>query len=378
MILLFAFLSFLIISAYVALIVRWNKAWNKIPEDDFTQNKPTTKLTVIIPVRNEAANIEQVLNSIYQQDYPKHLVEIIVSDDHSDDETISIAKNFFATHNDTTGVIIEANSNSVSKKEAIKKAIGHANGELLITTDADCTHHPQWLQMLSNYFSLHKPVMICGLVMMKGNDSFLQQFQTMDYLSLQVCGAASLALTKPLLCSGANLAFTKKAFDEVNGYDDNVNIASGDDTFLMLKMNEKFPDRVRFIKSQKAIVTTSCSTTLKSFLHQRTRWVSKTNYYSNSFIKALGGFIFLVNCFFLVLLMLSFYNPFLFYLMLVYFFIKTIADYILLANAAKFFAVSIYKFGFLIMECIYPVYLLALLSGIVNGSYQWKMRKHNT
>ena len=114
MILLFAFLSLLIIGAYTALIWRWNKAWNTIPENNFIQLYPVVKLTVIIPVRNEAANIEHVLKSIYKQDYPMQLVEIIVSDDHSDDKTISIAQNFFAIHTDMAGVIIEANSNSTN------------------------------------------------------------------------------------------------------------------------------------------------------------------------------------------------------------------------------------------------------------------------
>ena len=53
-----------------------------------------TKLSIIIPARNEAANIENCINSILANNYPTHLLEIIVVDDHSEDETASLVKKY--------------------------------------------------------------------------------------------------------------------------------------------------------------------------------------------------------------------------------------------------------------------------------------------
>ena len=51
---------------------------------------PITKFSVVIPARNEAANIEACIAGIVAQNYPTHLFEIIVVDDYSEDETAQI------------------------------------------------------------------------------------------------------------------------------------------------------------------------------------------------------------------------------------------------------------------------------------------------
>ncbi len=372
-------LTSLILCTYCVLIFKWNTAWNKIPVFNPGEKYATIKLSVIIAVRNEAYVIVNLLNSLLQQDYPKDLYEIIISDDHSSDNTINIAKDFFLKHQVDNGIVIQAKpGESSSKKEAIKRAIDIAKGELIITTDADCIHASEWLKSIASYFNLYKPAMISGSVIMKGDNSFMQQFQTFDYLSLQASGAASLFLNKPLLCSGANLAFTKNAFYDVNDFEANLNIASGDDTFLMMKMHKKFPGKIHFLKSEQSIVITNVSPTIKDFLHQRTRWISKTKHYDNNYIKAIGGFIFLVNVFPFVLLLVGICDANLFYLLPVYLMVKIIADYFFLSNAGKFFNVSVNKIRFAAFGIAYPFYLLALLAGVLRGSYQWKQRHHRT
>ena len=61
-----------------------------MPEGD----RPT--ISIIIPARNEAENIQHCLDSICNQSYPKHLYEIIVVDDHSTDNTAAIVKKYAA------------------------------------------------------------------------------------------------------------------------------------------------------------------------------------------------------------------------------------------------------------------------------------------
>lgn len=371
--------SLLIMACYCMLIFKWNAAWNNIPLLEDLNSVTGIKLSVIIPVRNEASNMERVLSSLTKQTYPAHLWEIIVSDDQSDDNTVNIAKNYFVRHPFVTESVIETNKNErSSKKTALKKAIENATGELIITTDADCLHNTEWLKTIADFFIAKQPVMICGPVLMHSDSTFLQQFQTLDYLSLQASGAASLALNKPLLCSGANLAFTRRAFYEVNGYEDNLQQATGDDTFLMLKMHQRFPGKVLFLKSPNAVVTTQCSRSLNEFLQQRFRWISKTTHYPGVYIQLTGSFILFVNLLLLFHLGAGFYIPKLFLLAIVYLSIKTITDYFFMSHAAAFFQIRINKLSFLSIQVLYPVYLLALTFGFVRGSYLWKKRNHDT
>ena len=64
------------------------------------------------------------------------------------------------------------------------------------------------------------------------------------------------------MCNGANLAYEKKAFYEVNGFTGIDNIASGDDMLLMHKIYKQYPERVLFLKSTDAIVQTKPMETL--------------------------------------------------------------------------------------------------------------------
>jgi cellulose synthase/poly-beta-1,6-N-acetylglucosamine synthase-like glycosyltransferase len=50
----------------------------------------SVKISVVVAVRNEAARIENLINGLSRQDYPKELLEIIFVDDHSIDSTFEI------------------------------------------------------------------------------------------------------------------------------------------------------------------------------------------------------------------------------------------------------------------------------------------------
>ena len=374
---LIALISFLLISLYLLLIVRWHYAWKKHPSFTTPLQVAPVKLSVIIPVRNESENILAVLHSILAQSHPSQCIEIIIADDNSTDDTVSKAQSFFKEHSTINSIVIENDISHSSKKQVLKCAIEQSTGELIITTDADCLHHPDWLKTIAGYYSTHQPVMICGSVKMSGNNTFLQRFQEMDYLSLQASGAASLLLDDPLLCSGANLAFSRVAYNLVHGYDDNLSIPSGDDTFLMLKMHKAFTSRVHFIKSENSIVKTPCSASWWHFFQQRIRWISKTKNYSNSYISSVAVFISIINYWMLILLAFSLSNSWVSIYLICYLLVKALVDYMFLSSVGKYFYIHIPKGSFIMMELFYPFYLLILLAGTLRGSYEWKTRKHS-
>src|SRR3954466_5776347 len=70
---------------YALLIYYYHKSWNQISTvpAPMPQNARRIKVSVIIPARNEALNIEQCLDSLLAQSYPKEYCEIIVVNDFS-------------------------------------------------------------------------------------------------------------------------------------------------------------------------------------------------------------------------------------------------------------------------------------------------------
>jgi len=111
--------------AYAFLIRFYKKGWDECLVIQSDENfQPSTKVTVIIPARNEEKNIRACLASLQKQIYPSLLLEVLVIDDHSEDNTANAVRQFpnvklLALHDETV--------NSY-KKKAIEKGIAAATG----------------------------------------------------------------------------------------------------------------------------------------------------------------------------------------------------------------------------------------------------------
>jgi cellulose synthase/poly-beta-1,6-N-acetylglucosamine synthase-like glycosyltransferase len=67
-------------------------AWEKIPVYISSGKTPATRLSVLIAVRNEEKGIEMLLKDLERQTYPKNLFEVLILDDHSEDDTTNVVR----------------------------------------------------------------------------------------------------------------------------------------------------------------------------------------------------------------------------------------------------------------------------------------------
>ena len=187
------------------------------------------------------------------------------------------------------------------KKKAIETGIAAATGELIVTTDADCIANQEWLQTIAAFKKEKDSVFIAAPVVIDCNSSVVQLFQAMDFMILQGITGASVYKKIHSMCNGANLAYERKVFYEVNGFTGIDNIASGDDMLLMHKIWKQYPDKVHYLKSKEAIVSTQPMKTWKAFFNQRIRWASKAKKYDDKRIIAVLLLVYLFNLSFLAL-----------------------------------------------------------------------------
>lgn len=365
---------------YIYIILRYIEGWKALPEWTIPANfSPSTKITVLIPARNEANNIAACLQAILKQNFPKSLLQIIVIDDHSTDKTVEIIKNI---NNPSVTILkladaIKANETQSFKKKAIEIGIAQAEGELIITTDADCLTPPNWLALLVSYYQIHQPAFIAAPVNFYQEKNTLERFQSLDFMGMMCVTGAGIHRRFMNMCNGANLAYPKHVFEAVGGFEGIDDLASGDDMLLMQKIAQRFPYRIAYIKNTQATVLTKAKPTLRSFLQQRIRWATKSTSYQEwrvTFILAMV-FFFCVN-----LLLSLFLIPFLGWIALgifsFSFFIKMIMDYFFLKNMARFF-------GRLdLMSAFFPALILHILYIVVVGilgnvikKYKWKGRR---
>jgi cellulose synthase/poly-beta-1,6-N-acetylglucosamine synthase-like glycosyltransferase len=374
-----ALLTTTIFSGYFYLIISYLISWRqlKVFETDLHDYNFKTTVSIVVAARNEDQNISYLLNVLVLQTYPKSLLEIIIVDDHSDDNTIRVVEDFISNHQLVNIKLLQLrnlNPQLKNKKAAISEAIKIATGALIITTDADCTMSSKWLATLVSYFEMHQPKLMVGPVMLEGN-SILEHLQTVEFLSLMAITGASIKMNKPLMCNGANLAYPKSVYEAVNGFEGNETVASGDDTFLMLKINKKFNGGIHFIKSAPAIVKTGAQKTIPAFINQRVRWASKTNNYQDKYINAIGMLIFVANQSLLGLSFLFFFDfRFLKILMLALIF-KLCADILLIISSNALFKTSkVNPFNVILLTIIYPFYFLIIMLKKSSG-YNWKGRE---
>ncbi|MFD0863859.1 glycosyltransferase [Sungkyunkwania multivorans] len=367
---------FIIILISYAILIFW-LVYGLYKSNDFVAliDTPKTTFSIVVPFRNEADNLSRLLASISNLDYPSNLFEVILVDDNSEDNSIEVINAFTEKQNNAEMAILKNTRTSPSpKKDAIRSAIAVAKYDWIITTDADCALPTTWLSIFDTFIQLKQPKLVAGPVTYEVDDSFLQQFQLLDLYSLVGATIGSFGLGKPFMANGANLAYMKKDFIGVNGFEGNDHIASGDDVFLIEKMGEKFPGQLFYLKSREALVHTLPETTWKQLWNQRIRWASKTASYKSIFAKSTGIIVLLMNLCTVVAWGLLFSGQISVVHFIIWMLSKFIIDTPLLANTSKFFQKPIRMLHLMLAYLCYPIFSTLVAVFSLFSGYQWKGR----
>ena len=378
---------------YAGLLIYYRFAWMGIPNSQFPIPNSTpvichlsTVISVIIPARNEQQNISRCLDSLMRQSYPKELFEILVVDDHSEDDTAEIVKKY-ANQNVQLISLKDHVRDPINsyKKKAIEIAVAQAKGRLIVTTDADCLLSPDWLKTIAAFYEEKKPAFIAAPVSINCSNRFIEIFQSLDFMSLQGITGAVVSKKQMTMCNGANMAYERAAFYEVNGFAGIDHIASGDDMLLMHKIYQRYPERVLFLKSPDAIVQTNPVRSIKEFLNQRIRWAGKANKYDDKRILPVLLLVYLFNCLLIALPIISIFRPGrlssvichlpTFHLWLILLLVKTIFELFFLFPVAKFFNKRSLLWLFPLMQPFHIIY--TVIAGWLGkfGNYKWKGRQ---
>jgi peptide/nickel transport system permease protein len=339
---------------------------------------PQTKFSIVIPARNEAANIENCIAGILAQNYPSHLFELIVIDDFSEDETANIVGSIALQYNNVRLLRLQdftKDENIVAyKKRAIEIAIEQANHPWIVTTDADCSFTNNWLASYDAYIKEHNCVMIAAPVSYKNTGSFLSVFQVLDFISLQGITAAAVGSGSHTLCNGANLCYSKEAFESVGKFSGIDHLPSGDDMLLMHKMKKSYPEKIGYLYAQDTVVTTAPSATLDLFIQQRIRWSSKALGYQDKIIFWILLLVYLVNFSLLVYLPVNLIETGNINNWFVFIGCKTLVELPFMYAAAKFFKQQKLLWWFLFMQPFHILYTVVAGWFGTFGSYKWKGR----
>jgi poly-beta-1,6-N-acetyl-D-glucosamine synthase len=318
------------------------------------RNNSEIFVSVIVACRDEEKNLPFLLSDISCQNYRSDKFELIIVDDNSLDSTFNVASGYSRIKN--LKVLRNA---GIGKKTSIKTGVRASAGKLIVTTDADCRMGKNWLRtIVSFYHENNSEMIICPVRLDEGN-SFFHSFQELEFLSLQGITAGTAYSGDPVMCNGANLVFLKEVYLKYSG-NLHKELVSGDDIFLLHNVKRDHGNKIKWLESNEAMVTTGASKTLHSFISQRARWISKAGSYSDSYTQTLAIVTFVTILVQLFLLICGLFSPGFLWVFTAFFALKSIPDFLIINNtAARYKKASLLKW-FAISQLVYPVYVLVI------------------
>ncbi len=362
LLLLFSLLYFIVVAVFIY-------GWFTLKQDDFF-DEASEKVSVVVAVRNEEKNISGLLNALLHQTYSHQKFEIIIVNDHSEDNTVKLIEDFSAL-NDTMNIKLLQVS-GLGKKQAVSQGIKNSANRLILTTDGDCVPPKRWIETMAGYFVKHRPRIILGAVAFWGEKSLKQRFFSLDFMSLVASGAGSAGAGLPFMGNAANMAFDKTVF---NDFGQQQAYASGDDVFLIHWVKKHYGGKsIHFLKDVRALVVTRPPEGWRVFLNQRLRWASKAKGYYDGWSIMVSGVVLLFNLGLAALFFTGFLWSWMWIVWFLFVALKTLIDFPLISGYAQLAGKSGQLIYLWAMELIYPFYITIAGIGSLFVKYSWKGR----
>lgn len=365
-----------ILVCYVLLILSFYLGFSRLKTVVLKGLPPKHQFSILIPFRNESAQLPELLSSILELNYQRSFYELLFIDDGSSDNSVEIITTFLKNQTDLNWRILtnEAQSHS-PKKEAIQLGISHAVRTYIITTDADVILPKFWLDSFNEFISSHNPYLIVAPVEFRGGNNFLHRFQILDFYSLQGSTIGSFGIDHPFMCNAANLCYRKSVFEALQPYSSNTEVASGDDVFLLEAFIKSFSSKVFYLKSKEAIVSTNPLNSWRALIAQRQRWASKSKNYSLAFGKMVALLVLMMNAWLVLTPLLIILKLASVKILVLLFCIKLLIDFLLLFKTLHFFKAKEILKSFLSASVLYPFFVCYIGLNSLFRTYEWKGRR---
>jgi cellulose synthase/poly-beta-1,6-N-acetylglucosamine synthase-like glycosyltransferase len=354
-------------------IYRSAKRYYKLSTDTV---QPPLAVSVIIAVRNERPNIEQLMQHLKLQAYPKNALEIIIVDDHSDDGTFE----WLVAHKPTNCLLLQNKIGQYGKKSALALGVSQASHDILLFTDGDCIPETNWVQKLVSPLRFSDIQMVCGPVFIHTSrtSSLFAQLQQLEFLSPLAVSMATLGWGFASMANGASFACRKAVLEAFLSQQPQHTLpASGDDMFLLHYIDRHYPNSIVFASGEHVSVHTNAIKNLPAFIQQRLRWAGKWRHFKSGKVLLLAIFSILVNINWIAALVVGLSGYWWF--AIAAFICKGLCEWLFLNSFAKRSCNTFSLRAFVLLQAIYPFYALyiAFLS-IVKRNYYWKGRIWST
>jgi glycosyltransferase involved in cell wall biosynthesis len=340
----------------------------KINVESFSSFQPP--VSIVICAKNEEENLSNFLPKVLNQKYPNF--EVIVVDDSSEDNTVSVLKELALSHPHLSFVSIEKEPlHNIGKKYPLTIGIKKAKHEILLLTDADCYPVSEnWITNIVSQYSNEKTDIVLsygGYQKEKSLLNYIIRFETL-IIAIQYFSMATIGLT--YMGVGRNLSYKKNLFFKHKGFKKYLHLSSGDDDLMIKKMATK--NNVSIVFKEESHTRSLAKNTFWDWTIQKNRHISTSEYVSNK-VKFLNYLYPLSLIAFLVLSACLFTNDEIGYGILGAVFLRYILFYILSFQWSKNLSEKdLFVFSPIMELLLIPIYLYFATFSFFTKKIQWK------
>jgi 1,2-diacylglycerol 3-beta-glucosyltransferase len=229
------------------------------------------KVSILIAARNEANNILACLKAIDALSYPKSELQVLIGNDDSEDNTLSIVADFIADKPHFEVIDIASSISNLQGKTNVLAQLAHkATGDFLFFTDADIEVPPHWIENMLPHFKADIGV-VTGITSMKSSDGVFAIFQGLEWLYYLSLMRLMSLFNVPITALGNNMAITKESYLNVGGYE-TIGFSLTED-FALFEAIVKYPYRFVQLFDSRVLNISKPVDSFKNLMIQRKRWM---------------------------------------------------------------------------------------------------------
>lgn len=337
-----------ILIIYLITIMFYNKGVKKAFTPSSTE-AINIKVSVVVAAKNEDRKIENLIDALDKQEYPKELFEVIIVDDNSRDTTLATVKKLISDKTNFT-VLTNNNPDLPPKKGALSLGIEKSNFEFIMITDADCTPLPGWIKSFVNKFRDGHDFLIGVAPFNEQRNSDINAFICFENLKTTLLTFSAAGLEMPFSASARSFGFKKESFNKLGGYKNTLHTLGGDDD-LLIQEAVKHNMSIGTVTNREGFVYSNTPFTFSEYAHQKKRHTKTSHHYLTK-NKILVGYWHGINLLALLSILLMFFSIY----FLALFFVKLISDY---SSSKKYQSLLAYNFNPL--EILFFQFLYELL-----------------
>jgi cellulose synthase/poly-beta-1,6-N-acetylglucosamine synthase-like glycosyltransferase len=228
-------------------------------------------VSVFVPARNEESGIDACLVNLLNQDYQGEF-EILMGDDDSEDNTLSIAQQLQISNSQLRVFRIiqgEGEGSVQGKQRALAQLTEKASGEIFLFCDADMRMPSGWIRSMVSFLGNKDCDLING-TSCPPTDSIFHCLQALDWLLPQAAMSTLSKFGISYTAMGNNMGMSRKVYESVGGYG-NIPFSVTED-YELFRHLKKNGYRLKHIYDTRVLGITQPSPNPGEWFSQHLRW----------------------------------------------------------------------------------------------------------